>query len=69
MLGIREKLENIIRTCRYEDDIDKKVSLLLKIDNLLPTNIKLKIPSYLTRDYVDVVLNELEKKIERERTI
>jgi len=23
-LGITEKLENIIRICRYEDDVDKK---------------------------------------------
>jgi hypothetical protein len=68
-LGITEKLENIIRICRYEDDVDKKVVLLLLIDSLLPNTNKLKIPSYLTRDYIDLVLNELEKKIEYEKVI
>jgi len=68
-LGITEKLESIIRICRYEDDIDKKVVLLLLIDNLLSNKNKLKIPSYVTRDYIDVVLNELEKKIEYQKLI
>jgi hypothetical protein len=68
-LGITEKLENIIRICRYEDDVDKKVVLLLLIDSLLPNTNKLKIPSYVTRDYIDLVLNELEKKIEYEKVI
>jgi hypothetical protein len=68
-LGITENLENIIRICRYEDDVDKKVLLLLRIDNLLPKKNKLKIPSYVTRDYIDVILNELEKKIEYQKLI
>jgi hypothetical protein len=34
------------------------------IDNLLPKKNKLKIPSFVTRDYIDLVLNEIEKKIE-----
>ncbi|MGB9169033.1 MAG: hypothetical protein WCB31_08920 [Nitrososphaeraceae archaeon] len=66
-MGITEKLENIIRICRYEDDVDKKVGLLLLIDNLLPNKYKLKIPSYVTRDYIDVILNEIEKKIEYQK--
>jgi len=68
-MGITEKLENIIRICRYEDDVDKKLLLLLLIDSLLPNTSKLKIPSYVTRDYIDLVLNELEKKIEYEKVI
>ncbi|MGE5782164.1 MAG: hypothetical protein ACM31J_04820 [Nitrososphaerales archaeon] len=63
-MEITEKLENIIRICRYEDDVDKKVLLLLRIDNLLPKKNKLKFPSFVTRDYIDLVLNEIEKKME-----
>ena len=66
---ITEKLQNIIRICRYEDDVDKKIVLLLLIDNLLPNKNKLKIPSYVTRDYIDLVLNEIEKKIEYQMVV
>ena len=68
-MEITEKLEDIIRICRYEDDVDKKVVQLLLIDNLLPNKNKLKIPSYVTRDYIDVILNELEQKIEYQKLI
>ena len=62
-------MANIIRICRYEDDVDKKVLLLLRIDNLLPKKNKLKIPSFVTRDYIDLVLNEIEKKIEYQMVV
>lgn len=68
-MEITEKLENIIRICRYEDDVDKKVLLLLRIDNLLPKKNKLKIPSFVTRDYIDLVLNEIEKKMEYQMVV
>ena len=68
-MEITEKLENTIRMCRYEDDVDKKVVLLLMIDNLLPYRNKLKIPSYVTRDYINLVLNEIEKKIEYQMVV
>ena len=43
--------------------IDKKIEILCRINSMLPKPQKLKIPSLLTDDYVEVALYEIETTI------
>jgi hypothetical protein len=56
-------ISKLIGSCREEQDIDKKIEILCRINSMLPKPQKLKIPSLLTDDYVEVALYEIETTI------
>jgi hypothetical protein len=60
------RLAVLVQRCRDEDDIDKRIELLYRINSSLPTPQKLKLPSLLTHDYIGVALDRIEERIEIE---
>jgi predicted DNA-binding protein (UPF0278 family) len=46
-----------------EEDVDKKVQILYKINSLLPEPYRINIPSLITNDYVDIALYRIEENI------
>jgi hypothetical protein len=54
---------NLIRACRETENMEKQIELLQSIDRLLPIGYKLRLPSFITNDYIDSMLNALEEKI------
>jgi hypothetical protein len=61
MISTRSIISKLIESCRDEQDIDKKIETLYRINSMLPKSQKLKIPSLLTDDYVETALYNIEQ--------
>jgi hypothetical protein len=61
MISTRSIISKLIESCRDEQDIDKKIETLYRINSMLPKSQKLKIPSLLTDDYVETALYSIEQ--------
>ena len=56
-------LTKLVAHCYEEHDMDKKVQILYKINSLLPESHRIKIPSLITNDYIDLALYRIEENI------
>ena len=53
----------LVEECYEEQDMDKKVQILYKINSLLPKSCQINIPSLITNDYIDIALYRIEENI------
>ena len=53
----------LVEECYDEQDMDKKVQILYKINSLLPKSCQINIPSLITNDYIDIALYRIEENI------
>ena len=53
----------LVEECYEEQDMDKKVQILYKINSLLPKSCQINIPSLITNDYIGVALYRIEENI------
>jgi hypothetical protein len=63
MLKNTSEILEIIRKCRELRDVGKKSMLLEYINQLLPVELRIKIPSLITDDGIDNLLSWIEVKI------
>jgi len=56
-------LISLIKRCRETEDMNIRIGILQSINRLLPTGYEIKMPSFITDDYIDKVLYALEDKI------
>jgi hypothetical protein len=56
-------IAKLVEDCYVEEDIDKKVHILYKINSLLPKICCINIPSLITDDYIDAALYRIEENI------
>jgi hypothetical protein len=63
MSASRMEILNLIRECREIRDVGKKSKLLEYINQLLPAESKIKLPSLITNDGIDNLLSWIEVKI------
>jgi hypothetical protein len=56
-------IAKLVEDCYEEEDIDKKVQILYKINSLLPKSCCINIPSLITDDYIDTALYRIEENI------
>jgi hypothetical protein len=56
-------IAKLIEDCYEEQDIDKQVQILYKINSLLPKICCINIPSLITDDYIDAALYRIEENI------
>ncbi|MFL6470221.1 MAG: hypothetical protein ACJ71H_05145 [Nitrososphaeraceae archaeon] len=56
-------IAKLVEDCYEEEDIDRKVQILYKINSLLPKTCRINIPSLITDDYIDTVLFQIEKSV------
>jgi hypothetical protein len=59
----RDIIAKLVEDCYEEEDIDKKVQILYKINSLLPKPCCINIPSLITDDYIDAALYRIEENI------
>lgn len=57
------ELRTLIDACRSESDLDIQVAVLHRINQGLPEPLQLKMPSFLTNDYVSRALDMIEDKM------
>ena len=56
-------IAKLVEDCYEEEDMDKKIQILYKINTLLPKSCRINIPSLITNDYIDTALYKIEKNI------
>ena len=59
---ISNEVNETIRICRNEEEIVKKMDLLNSIINHLSIRNSIKINSFITKDYINFVLDQIEYK-------
>jgi hypothetical protein len=59
-IPIEVTITKLIESCREEQEIDKKVEILYRINSMLPKVHRLKTPSLLTDDYIETALYKIE---------
>jgi len=53
----------LVQSCMDSKDIDKRVEMLERINRLLPKENMIKLPSFITNDYIDKALYLLEERL------
>lgn len=54
----------MIKKCIYEENTDAKIKLFIRINNLLPKELRIESPTMITKDFIDKGLYLLEGKLE-----
>lgn len=52
-----------MQSCMDCEEIDKRVEILERINRLLPKENMIKLPSFITNDYIDKTLYLLEERL------
>lgn len=63
MINVK-KMKMMIRKCIYEENTDAKIKLFIRINNLLPKELRIESPTMITKDFIDKVLYGIEGKLE-----
>ena len=53
----------LVHSCLETSEIDKKVEILERINRLLPLESMIKLPAFITNDYIDRALDLLEERL------
>ena len=53
----------LVQNCYELSDVDKRVEILQRINHLLPVENKIKLPTFITNDYIDRTLDLLEERL------
>ncbi len=56
-------LRSIIEKCRVEAQVDRKIEFLHQINDCLPSAIRVRMPSFLTDDFVNSALDSIEERL------
>lgn len=62
-------LLELVRSCIDTSDIDQRVEILERINRLLPVESRIKLPTFITNDYIDKTLDLLEERFEFKRQV
>lgn len=62
-------LSKLILQCVYEEDMNVKLTLLYKINSILPKKYRIKLPLYVTNDYIDQILMKIKESMLNRETI
>jgi len=63
MLKNSKQFINLINMCREEKEIGKRWQLLNNINYLVPSELRVSIPSIISHDCIDQILSSMEEKI------
>ena len=53
----------LMQNCIDSEDIDKRIEMLERMNRLLPKENMIKLPSFITNDYIDKALYLLEERL------
>ena len=53
----------LVHSCLETSDIDKRVEILQRINRLIPVESMIKLPAFITNDYIDRTLYLLEERL------
>ena len=61
--GTLHDITSLIQKCRDEPNPERQLKMLLVINAMLPPTKKLHVPSFMTDDYINRALYEIEKAL------
>ena len=53
----------LVHSCLETSDIDNRVEILQRINQLLPLESMIRLPAFITNDYIDRTLDMLEERL------
>lgn len=53
----------LVQTCIETADFDQRVEILQRINRLLPVESRIKLPTFVTNDYINKTLDLLEERL------
>ena len=53
----------LIQSCIDTSDIDQRVEILERINRLLPVESRIKLPTFITNDYINKTLDLLQERL------
>jgi hypothetical protein len=59
----------LVQTCMETPDIDQRVEILQHINRLLPVESRIKLPTYITNDYINKTLDFLEERLNSQHSL
>ena len=62
-MTVNAPLLELLQTCIETSEIDKRVEILQRINHLLPVDCIIKLPAFITNDYIDRTLGLLEERL------
>jgi hypothetical protein len=63
MDNLRETIMKMISECKDERDVDCRAQILYQINSMLPNSRKLRVPSLITNDYINMALYRIEESL------
>jgi len=57
-------VKRMIMKCIYEENTNDKIKLFIKINNILPRDLKIESPTMITKDFIDKRLYNLAANLE-----
>jgi hypothetical protein len=62
-LTVNMQFLELVQSCVETFDINKRVEILQRINRLLPAESMIKLPAFVTNDYIDKTLDLLEERL------
>jgi hypothetical protein len=62
-LTVNKPFLGLVQSCLDTSDINKRVEILQRINRLLPVESMIKLPAFITNDYIDRTLDLLEERL------
>jgi hypothetical protein len=63
MDNLRDTIMKMISECKDERDVDCRARILYQINSMLPNSRKLRVPSLITNDYINIALYRIEESL------
>jgi len=58
-------ISKLTEECNNEENVDKKIEILYRINSMLPMSFQIAIPSLVTDDYVSFALWTISQRLEK----
>lgn len=58
-------IAKLVEDCYMEENVDKKIRILNKINSILPKSCCINIPPLITNDYIDTALYKIEESVRK----
>lgn len=56
-------ITKLVEDCYSEENVDKKLRILNKINSIIPKSCCINVPPWITNDYIDTALYKIEENV------
>jgi hypothetical protein len=65
MVQWKNNISKLTEECSNEENVDKKIEILYRINSILPISYQITIPSLVTDDYISSALWKISQRLEK----